>query len=690
MKYKIKGMKYNAKHDKPKRSTVNTNATTSSKRTYSIRSTLIVSILSICLIPLVIATAVFSVFSSGLTYNTFTNSGTLLTETAVNMIDTKIQFYKDTLDSIIEHNSFDPTVDTDLESVISTLASVVNGDVSILNMYYSSTEGHFVSALGEELPEDIDPRDLKGYKDCMEKPEEFFYISPYEDIITHDLVLTLARAVMKNGKFMGTLFIDASLTSLSPQFESIRYGKEGSLIIVDDTGTVVISTDHDMLTTTQPTEYPAWDKIMSTESGSVRFTYDGVKYTTVYNTGATNGWKYLLRLPSAEIVSAQRQFLTYSVIQFIIMALICAAMIFFLTRALCKPIFAIKDYITENAKGDFSKQLKLNTFVKEFDLLSVDLNNMQNSISNVMTNFNASIEHLEESASVALSDSKEIATSIEHISETINEISHGSTESATGVETITHHMDNLSTNMEQIKDATDTVNQMAQKTNLLGEDGKTIIESVKHSSAQTKHSTSEVYTAINEVASKISDISLMSTTISSITEQTTLLALNASIEAARAGEAGKGFAVVANEINKLADETALSAKQINDIVKTIQDFVEKAVEKVSETTSIVQEQEDAVNHSEGIFVEIINAVQTLSKEVNDITHKINNVNQMKSEIQEEVEGLSAIFEETASGAEEVASYSTNIKSSSSQFVTVISRLNELADELQEHINHFKY
>ncbi|MDD6827184.1 MAG: methyl-accepting chemotaxis protein, partial [Oscillospiraceae bacterium] len=132
-----------------------------------------------------------------------------------------------------------------------------------------------------------------------------------------------------------------------------------------------------------------------------------------------------------------------------------------------------------------------------------------------------------------------------------------------------------------------------------------------------------------------------------------------------------------------------SAQQINDIVKTIQDFVEKAVEKVSETTSIVQEQEDAVNHSEGIFVEIINAVQTLSKEVNDITLKINNVNQMKTEIQEEVEGLSAIFEETASGAEEVATYSSNIKSSSSQFVTVISRLNDLADELQTHINHFK-
>jgi len=157
--------------------------------------------------------------------------------------------------------------------------------------------------------------------------------------------------------------------------------------------------------------------------------------------------------------------------------------------------------------------------------------------------------------------------------------------------------------------------------------------------------------------------------ITSIAEQTNLLALNATIEAARAGEAGKGFAVVASEVQELAQETARATEDISKRVEAIQADTAGAVEAISQITSVIAE---------------INDFQaTIAAAVEEQTAT---TNEMSRSVQEAAGGTTQI----ASNITGVATAADSTTQARTQTRTAVDELSRMAADLRSTVGRFSY
>lgn len=179
-----------------------------------------------------------------------------------------------------------------------------------------------------------------------------------------------------------------------------------------------------------------------------------------------------------------------------------------------------------------------------------------------------------------------------------------------------------------------------------------MLKSLKTQSEQLAENNAFVTDAMEQLQNKIDKVASITNMILKISNETTILSLNASVESVRAGEAGRGFAVVAEQIRHLAEETKDSTKSISDIIDELNANTKNVANAVNISLQATESQNQMINATAEAFDELSGNMNILIKNIQEIGNRIGHLSVANNQIVENITQLSALSEEVSANAEE--------------------------------------
>ena len=325
----------------------------------------------------------------------------------------------------------------------------------------------------------------------------------------------------------------------------------------------------------------------------------------------------------------------------------------------------------------------------EIGQISRAVQKLKQDLTNVITEIKDNSKELLGSSEVL---NEKTSASMEHISQiehAVDEIAQGAGSQAQETQSATENVISMGNMIEDTSKEITTLNENAKQIKTLGQDAVTTIEELQKINQKTRESMDMIYNQTNTTNSSAQRIKEATALITEIAEETNLLSLNASIEAARAGEQGRGFAVVAGQIQKLAEQSNESARQIEEIITSLLDDSGKAVETMEAVKEIMDEQNANVERTNDQVRQVIGQVDDSIAAIGRIAQQSEKLNETRITITDTVQNLTAVAEENAAGTQESAASVAQI----GELIRVITRIagqqKAIADKLKENMSIFE-
>ncbi|SFL74998.1 methyl-accepting chemotaxis protein [Paenibacillus sp. 1_12] len=379
-----------------------------------------------------------------------------------------------------------------------------------------------------------------------------------------------------------------------------------------------------------------------------------------------------------------------SIILILIAAASAMALAYILSIYISRPVRLVSKAIELVAAGNLSIQVPN---IKNRD----EIGDLVHSLQAMIQNFGNIIHSIQDAVAQVADSSLQLNVGSQEAAQAANQVSSAMQESAVraenqmrGSEETSKAMGDISIGIQRIAETTGRVSELAVQTTHQAEQGNDNIQRVIGQMNSINKSVEQSADELNRLNKRTVEIGEIITIIRDISNQTSLLSLNASIEAARAGEYGKGFAVVANEVKKLAEQSNQSATRIAELIQIIQSDSRQAVHAMNVGISEIQIGSRSIHEAGVNFGQIVLATERLSEQIQEVAAASEQIYAGGEEVAASITEIAYIAKKTFESTHHVASISVDQLKDMEEINSSTSDLSRIAAQMRQATAKFTF
>lgn len=424
----------------------------------------------------------------------------------------------------------------------------------------------------------------------------------------------------------------------------------------------------------------------------VEYEFKGAMKYAAYYVTANGHCILVVSADQDDLMSTVHRVTIIGVFCTIFLVIIASIIGFLIVNRIVKPILEVTGIVSRLAHMDFSEiegQEKLITRNDETGQMSRAVAELRGQLVDVVSELREQSQQLFDASDTLNINANETATTVEQVEKAVSDISDGASSQADETQKA---KENVILMGNMVEETTREVAEMIDNANSMkryNEEAFATLQNLAKINEEARQAIDVIYEQTNTTNESAMKIREATSLITSIAEETNLLSLNASIEAARAGEQGRGFAVVAGQIQKLAEQSNDSARQIENIIDSLIEDSQKSVATMEDVKRIMESQNESVGHTNDSFRQVGEGIRSSIDGVNRISDKTRKLDEARVVVVDVVQNLTAIAEENAASTEETSASVTEVSSIVSQISENANRLRDVADRLEKNMDIFK-